>query len=105
MELSTKLDGAAVDRQYKTPLHKLARRWKDSVQLWKDKYVEVKRAIKGFQNAAADARRSRDRWRQKAEEWQATAERLQLELHALRSTTAATSDTTSLPKKRTTVES
>ena len=93
MELSTKLDGAAVDRDYKTPLHKLARRWKGSAQLWKDKYFKVKAAIKAFKNAAADARRSRDRWRLKAEHWQATAQQLQRELDSQRSVTAAASDT------------
>ena len=104
MELSTKLDGELEVREYKTPLLKLAGRWKQSVWLWKDKYFEVKGCLKGFQNAAADARRSRDGWRQKAEQWQATAEQLQRELDRQRSETAGTSDAASLPTKRTTAE-
>jgi hypothetical protein len=101
MELLAKLDGEMDVREYKTPLQKLARRWKGSVQLWKDKYLEVKGTIKAFQNAAADARRSRDGWRQKAEQWKATAEQLQVELDRQRSEAAGESDVASLKTKRT----
>lgn len=109
MELSTKLDGELEVREYQTPLLKLAGRWQGSVRLWKDKYWEVKGRIKAFQNAAADAGRSRDGWRRKAEQskitaeqWPATAEQLQLELDRQRIVAAGTSDAASLPTKRTT---
>ena len=88
MELSSQsschvdLDG------YRTPLGKLARRFKTSVELWKAKYQELRRQIKRFQNRAADARRSRDRWKEQAKQWKATAQQLQDELERLRAETA-----------------
>ena len=102
MELSAKADWEVEVSEYKTPLQKLARRWKSSVQLWKRKYLEVKGTIKAFQNAAADARRSRDGWRQKAEHWKATAEQLQVELDRQRNEAALTNDAAALKTKRTT---
>jgi uncharacterized coiled-coil DUF342 family protein len=72
---------------YKTPLGKLARRFKASVELWKAKYQELRRQIKRFQNRAADARRSRDRWKEQAKQWKATAQQLQDELERLRAGT------------------
>ena len=73
---------------YRTPLGKLARRFKASVELWKAKYQELRRQVKRFQNRAADARRSRDRWKQQAQQWQASAQQLQDELDRLRAETA-----------------
>lgn len=73
---------------YRTPLGKLARRFKASVELWKTKYQELQRQIKRFQNRAADARRSRDRWKQQAQQWQASARQLQDELDRLRAESA-----------------
>lgn len=73
---------------YRTPLGKLARRFKASVELWKAKYQELQRQIKRFQNRAADAQRSRDRWKQQAQQWQASAQQLQDELDRLRAQTA-----------------
>ena len=102
MELSSTFDWEVDVSEYKTPLQKLARRWKGSVQLWKGKYFEVKGTIKAFQNAVADARRSRDGWRQKAEHWKATAEQLQVELDRQRSPAALTNDAAVLQTKRTT---
>ena len=102
MELSANSEGEVAISDYKTPLQKLARRWKGSLQLWKGKYLEVKGTIKAFQNAAADARRSRDGWRQKAEHWKATAEQLQIELDRQRSAAALTDDAVLLKTKRTT---
>ena len=76
---------------YKTPLDKLAKRFKISLELWKDKYREAKRTIKRYQNQANDAQRSRDGWKEKARHWkqratllQASTERLQAELDRLR---------------------
>lgn len=97
------LSGAGIDSSvdlscYKTPLLKLARRWKSSVELWKSKYFSVQATIKRYQNSAADARRSRDRWKAKAGEWQATAERLQAELD--RREAAVGSDDARPKKKR-----
>ena len=73
---------------YRTPLGKLARRFKASVELWKAKYQELRRQIKRFQNRAADAGRSRDRWKEQAKQWKATAQQLQGELDRLRAETA-----------------
>jgi len=101
MELSAGSDWEVVVSEYKTPLQKLARRWKGSVQLWKAKYWEVKGTIKAFQNAVADARRSRDRWREKAEQWKATAEQLQVELDRQRNESALTNRAAVLQTKRT----
>ena len=101
MELSLDTDGEVAVSEYKTPLQKLARRWKGSLQLWKGKYLAAKGTIKAFQNAAADARRSRDGWRQKAEHWKATAEQLQIELDRQRSAAALTDDAVVLKTKRT----
>ena len=63
MERSARSDWEVAVSEYKTPLQKSARRWKGSVQLWKGKSLAVKGTIKAFQNAVADARRSRDGWR------------------------------------------
>ena len=63
MELSAGVNLGVIVSEYKTPLQKLTRWWKGSVQLWNGKYWEVKVTIKAFQNAVADARRSRDGWR------------------------------------------
>lgn len=90
MEVAAERQNLDVDLSgYKTPLHKLARRLKGSVELWKAKYFEVKATIKRHQNAVADARRSRDAWREKAEQWQATAEQLRSEVSQLRAELAA----------------
>ena len=77
--------------QYQTPLGKLARRFKASLELWKSKYHEVKRTIKRYQNRARDARRSRDQWKEQARHWkqqaqefEASTQHLQAELDRLR---------------------
>ncbi len=70
---------------YKTPLGKLAKRFKGSVELWKAKYRQLKSEIKRYQNRANDARRSRDRWKEQAEQWKVSAEQLQVELDRLQS--------------------
>lgn len=88
MELSGQAGSGVSLDGYKTPLGKLARRFKASVELWKAKYQELKRQIKRFQNRAADARRSRDRWKEQAQHWRASAEQLQAEVDRLRSETA-----------------
>jgi chromosome segregation ATPase len=83
MDLSEQA-GAEVNLEgYKTPLTKLARRFKASVELWKQKYHQLKREIKRFQNRAADAQRSRDHWKQQAQQWQASAQQLQAEVDRL----------------------
>ena len=74
--------------RYKTPLGKLARRFKASVELWKHKYHELKRDLKRFQNRAADAQRSRDQWKQQAQQWQASAQQRQAELDRLQAEVA-----------------
>jgi len=74
--------------RYKTPLSKLAKRFKASVELWKAKYYELKSEIKRYQNRANDARRSRDNWKQQAQQWRASAEQLQAELDLLRNETS-----------------
>ena len=70
---------------YKTPLGKLAKRFKASVELWKAKYQQLKNEIKRYQNRANDARRSRDHWKEQAQQWKASAEQLQVELDRLQS--------------------
>lgn len=82
----TSLDGNLSG--YKTPLLKLARRFKGSLDLWKAKYQELKADRKRFQNQAHDARLSRDQWKQKAEHWKAQALQLQAQLDRLPQPTA-----------------
>jgi len=88
MELSSQVGSRVNLDGYRTPLGKLARRFKASVELWKAKYQELRRQIKRFQNRAADARRSRDRWKEQAKQWKATAQQLEDELDHLRAETA-----------------
>ena len=82
---------------YRTPLAKLARRFKASLELWKEKYRHVQREIKRFKNRAADAQRSRDHWKRQAQQWQASAQRQQAEVHRLQ---AEVADLQSKPSKR-----
>ncbi len=70
---------------YKTPLSKLAKRFKASVELWKAKYRQLKSEIKRYHNRANDARRSRDHWKEQAHQWKASAEQLQAEVDRLQS--------------------
>lgn len=70
---------------YKTPLSRLAKRFKASVELWKAKYRQLQSEIKRYQNRANDARRSRDRWKEQAQQWKASAEQLQAQVDLLRS--------------------
>ena len=105
MELSTGSDWELDISRYKTPLQKLARRLKRSVELWKGKYSDAKATIKRFQNAVADAQRSRDCWREKAEQWKATAEQLQVEWDRHRAEAAARDGAAGLETKRTTAAS
>ncbi len=70
---------------YKTPLSRLAKRFKASVELWKSKYRQLKSEIKRYQNRANDARRSRDHWKEQAQQWKVSAEQFQVELDLLRS--------------------
>jgi len=70
---------------YKTPLGKLAKRFKGSVELWKAKYRQLKSEIKRYQNRANDARRSRDQWKEQAQQWKSSAEQLQAEVDRLQS--------------------
>lgn len=100
MEVAAKVQSGIDIHQYKTPLHKLARRWKQSVELWKSKYLEAKATIKRYQNAAADARRSRDRWKEQAQQWQQTAEQLQAQVDRLQAEAAAAGDQAGAEKKR-----
>ena len=88
MELSSQAGPRVTLDGYRTPLGKLARRFKASVGLWKAKYQEIRRQIKRFQNCAADAKRSRDRWKEQAKQWKATAQQLQVELDRLRAKTS-----------------
>jgi uncharacterized coiled-coil DUF342 family protein len=74
--------------EYKTPLGKLARRFKASLEQWKSKHHDLKGQIKYFQNRAADACRSRDHWKEKTQQWKASAQQLQAELDCLRAETA-----------------
>ena len=83
MRLSSQVGSRVNMDGYKTPLGKLARRFKASVELWKAKYQELRRQIKRYQNRAADARRSRDHWKEQAKQWKATAQQLQDELDRL----------------------
>lgn len=80
---------AGVDlAEYKTPLGKLARRFKASLEQWKSKHHNLKKRIKYFQNRAADACRSRDHWKEKTQQWKTSAQQLQAELDRLRAETA-----------------
>lgn len=74
--------------EYKTPLGKLARRFKASLEQWKSKHHDLKKRIKYFQNRAADACRSRDQWKEKAQQWKASAKQLQADLDRLHVETA-----------------
>jgi hypothetical protein len=87
MDLSAQFGTYARIEGYKTPLGKLARRFKASVELWKAKYHELKRQIKREQNRAADSRRSREHWKQQAQQWKASAGQLQAEVDRLRAET------------------
>jgi uncharacterized coiled-coil DUF342 family protein len=89
MDLSTQPGSRINLEQYKTPLGKLARRFKASLELWKAKYQELKRQLKRHQNRAADARRSRDQWKEQAQQWKACAQQLQGELDRLRAEMSA----------------
>jgi uncharacterized coiled-coil DUF342 family protein len=95
------LSGEAVVRVdvggYKTPLGKLARRFKASLESWKTKYQELRRQLKRYQNRAADAARSRDGWKKQSQHWKACAEQLQAEVDRLR---AETADPKSKPHQR-----
>ena len=73
---------------YKTPLNKLAKRFKASVELWKAKYQQLKAEMKRYQNRANDARRSRDKWKEEAQQWKASAQQLEAELELLRNETS-----------------
>lgn len=88
MELSSQAGSRVNLDGYRTPLGKLARRFKVSVELWKAKYQELRRQNKRFENRSADARRSRDRWKEQAQQWKATAQQLQDDLDHLRAETA-----------------
>jgi len=100
MELSAE-SGSDIDiGEYKTPIQKLARRFKESVQLWKSKYLEVKATIKYYQNLAADARRSRDHWKEKYEQMKSTSDHLQAELARLRVEATVGSPNAAVEKKR-----
>ncbi len=68
---------------YKTPLGKLAKRFKGSVELWKAKYRQLRSEIKRCQNRANDARRSCDHWQEQAQPWKSSAEQLQAEVDRL----------------------
>jgi len=70
---------------YKTPLSRLARRFKASVELWKARYRQLKSEVKRYQNRANDARRSRDHWKEQAQQWKASAEQFQAEVDRLQS--------------------
>ena len=88
MELSSQAGSCVNLDGYRTPLGKLARRFKASVELWKQKYRALKREMKRFQNRAADAQWSRDHWKEQAQQWQASAQQRQAELDRLRAETA-----------------
>ena len=81
MQSSTEVDVL----RYKTPLGKLARRFKVSLESWKQKYRDLKCDLKRFQNRANDALRSRDHWKTQAKLWQDRAEQRQAELDRLQS--------------------
>ena len=87
MELTGQADSGVSLDGYKTPLVKLARRFKASLEHWKAKYQQLRRELKRFQNRAADARRSRDHWKEQAQHWKASAEQLQAELDRRRAET------------------
>jgi uncharacterized coiled-coil DUF342 family protein len=70
--------------EYRTPVGKLLRRFKASLESWKAKYRELKKQIKYFQNRAADARRSRDHWKEQTRLWKASSQQLQAELDQVR---------------------
>ena len=89
MDLTVQTDAEVNLDRYRTPLTKLAKRFKASVELWKQKYRNLKREIKRFQNRAADTRRSRDHWKQQAQQWQAATQQLQAELDQLHAESAA----------------
>jgi len=89
MELAQKERSAVDIGVYRTPLQKLAKRFKGSVELWKEKYQELRRAVKRFRNRAADARRSRDHWKEQAGQWKAQVAELEAELARWREPGAA----------------
>jgi len=85
---------------YKTPLAKLAKRFKGSVELWKTKYRQLKSEIKRYQNRANDAQRSRDHWKEQAQQWKASAEQLQAEVDRLQGQSSGPKNKVSTARKR-----
>lgn len=84
MELTIDKDRVNVGLDgYKTPLRKLAGRFKASLEHWKNKYLNLKREIKRYQNQAADAKRSRDQWKTQAKQLKARTRELESELERL----------------------
>ena len=61
---------AAPRGAYKSPKHAQVWFLRRSRDLWKAKYQGLKAEAKRLQNRAADAARSRDRWRTRAEDAQ-----------------------------------
>ncbi len=59
---------ATKDKEYKSPVRKLARFFEKSRDQWKAKCREAKRMIRLFKNRIRFLEKSRDRWRQRAKE-------------------------------------
>lgn len=81
MELSqTASSDARTQFEFKSPRRILVRFFKRSRDNWKRKYMEIKKEIKRLHNRAADARKSRDHWKQLAKQRQGRVEELTVRL-------------------------
>jgi hypothetical protein len=62
------MKSATKDKEYKSPVRKLARFFEKSRDQWKAKCREAKRMIRLLKSRIRFLEKSRDRWRQKAKE-------------------------------------
>ena len=59
---------ATKDKEYKSPVKKLARFFEKSRDQWKSKYSEAKTTIVYLRNRVRSLEKSRDQWRRQAQE-------------------------------------
>ncbi len=74
--------------EFKSPVRRLARSFKQSRDNWKQKHMEVQAIVKREKNRAAAAVRSREHWKSKAKLRAQEKRRLERELAQVRRETA-----------------
>ncbi|MEA2009062.1 MAG: hypothetical protein U9O54_08060 [Chloroflexota bacterium] len=62
------MKSATKDKEYKSPVRKLARFFEKSRDLWKEKYREAKKKIVYLRNRVSYLEDSREEWKRKAKE-------------------------------------